>query len=262
MGDFYYRRNADRALGGMMGLTLEERGAYNTILDLIYARRGRLHDDDDDIRKWLAVDVRIWKRIKTSLLSKEKIYLEDGFIRNKTADVELKARGYESHPQGYPQNSPQGTLNLEMSGTSGEDPANLGAQVGRTYTPKSEPDSIKNNEVTPISVRARESIVDNILKPLTPLATSEPPLADLRDFNNLFCFACWLLGKPKIPLSEQQILCDWIEKSYDLNKLRNDLKRKCQKFREKNAGQPPKTLAYFEPMLNEKRLFLPRGGGP
>ena len=34
----WYKRDPDAALSGMFELTLEERGAYNTILDLIYSR--------------------------------------------------------------------------------------------------------------------------------------------------------------------------------------------------------------------------------
>lgn len=268
MGDFYYRRNADKALGGMLGLTLEERGAYNTILDLIYSRRNRLFNDDDDLRKWLACDVRVWKRIKASLIAKEKIYIDGEFIRNKTADDELKSRGYKNDTQAYPQNNPQDDLfaqndpvSEKMSGTSGELPANLGAQVPRTYSPKSEGESIKNNVVTRNPVRARELIVSNISKPLTPFS-EEPAISDLSDFNNLFCFACWLLEIRQLPLSEQQVLCDWIEKGYDLNRLRSDIKLKCQKFREKNGGSAPKTLSYFSPMLNEKNWKLPKGASP
>jgi len=36
----WYKRDPNAALTGMAGLTLEERGAYNTILDLIYANDG------------------------------------------------------------------------------------------------------------------------------------------------------------------------------------------------------------------------------
>ena len=36
----WYKRDPNAALTGMASLTLEERGAYNTILDLIYAHDG------------------------------------------------------------------------------------------------------------------------------------------------------------------------------------------------------------------------------
>lgn len=78
----YYKRDPDKALSGMMRLSLEERGAYNTVLDLIYSNDNRLADDDRFICGWLRCDLRVWRRIKHSLIAHEKIYIEDGFIRN------------------------------------------------------------------------------------------------------------------------------------------------------------------------------------
>lgn len=85
----WYKRDPGAALNGMMELTLEERGAYNTVLDLIYSRDGNLPDDDRFISGWLRVDVRVWKRIKCNLIEREKLYVQDGQIRNARADVEV-----------------------------------------------------------------------------------------------------------------------------------------------------------------------------
>lgn len=87
----WYKRDPNAALSGMMELTLEERGAYNTVLDLIYARDNDLPDDDRFIAGWLRVDVRVWKRIKTTLIDRGKLYLRDGLICNTRADVEVLA---------------------------------------------------------------------------------------------------------------------------------------------------------------------------
>lgn len=87
----WYKRDPSAALNGMMELDLQERGAYNTVLDLIYSRDGNLPDDDRFISGWLRVDVRVWKRIKTTLISRGKLYVESGFIRNSRADVEVLA---------------------------------------------------------------------------------------------------------------------------------------------------------------------------
>lgn len=85
----WYKRDPEDALTGMMGLTLEERGAYNTVLDLIYLRDGNLPDDDRFVSGWLGVDVRVWRRIKGRLMNMGKLYLDEGFIRNKRADAEV-----------------------------------------------------------------------------------------------------------------------------------------------------------------------------
>lgn len=85
----WYKRDPDAALAGMMALTLEERGAYNTVLDLIYARDGAVDDDDRFIAGWLRCDVRVWRRIRTRLLDLGKLYVADGQLRNSRADAEV-----------------------------------------------------------------------------------------------------------------------------------------------------------------------------
>lgn len=85
----WYKRDPTRALKGMMELTLEQRGAYNTVLDLIYAHDNELRDDDRFIAGWLRVDVRVWRRLRTTLISCGKLYVRDGLIHNEKADVEV-----------------------------------------------------------------------------------------------------------------------------------------------------------------------------
>lgn len=85
----WHKRDHNAALSGMMVLTLEERGAYNTILDLIYTHDGSVVDDERFIAGWLRCDVRVWKRIRQRLLDLEKLYLIDGTLRNRRADAEV-----------------------------------------------------------------------------------------------------------------------------------------------------------------------------
>ncbi len=83
----WYKRDPDAALAGMSALTLEERGAYNTVLDLIYSLEGNLLDDDRFIAGWLRCDIRVWKRIRQRLIDLEKLYLHGGRLRNPKADA-------------------------------------------------------------------------------------------------------------------------------------------------------------------------------
>lgn len=89
----WYKRDVNAALGGMKKLNLEQRGAYNTILDLIYDKEGQLEDDDRFIAGWLSCDVRKWRRIKTELIALGKLTIEPvsniRYIRNNRADVEV-----------------------------------------------------------------------------------------------------------------------------------------------------------------------------
>jgi uncharacterized protein YdaU (DUF1376 family) len=82
----WYKRDPNAALTGMMVLTLEERGAYNTILDLIYTHGGRVLNDDRFLSGWMRCDLRVWRRIKSRLLDLNKLYVDGEFLRNSAAD--------------------------------------------------------------------------------------------------------------------------------------------------------------------------------
>jgi hypothetical protein len=85
----WYKRDPRAALIGMRGLTLEERGAYNTLLDLIYVHDGALEDLPRAICDELHCNIRTWRRLKARLLELGKIYMHAGMIRNERADDEL-----------------------------------------------------------------------------------------------------------------------------------------------------------------------------
>ena len=84
----WYKRDPRAALLGMMGLTLEERGAYNTLIDLIYMADGALPDNAQIICRLLGTNKRGWKRIRDGLIAKGKIYLNGNQLHNERADCE------------------------------------------------------------------------------------------------------------------------------------------------------------------------------
>lgn len=87
----WYKRFPDAALNGMSVLTLEECGAYNLILDLIYSRDGELRDDDAELARILRCDIRKWRAIRRRLIDLEKLYLHGGMLRNQRADIEVRS---------------------------------------------------------------------------------------------------------------------------------------------------------------------------
>lgn len=87
----YHKRYHSDALAGFMALTLEERGAYQTLLDMMYDRQGPLLDNDRLLAGYMGVSVRKWKSIRETLLAKGKIHLtEDGLIYNSRAEKEIE----------------------------------------------------------------------------------------------------------------------------------------------------------------------------
>jgi uncharacterized protein YdaU (DUF1376 family) len=85
----WYKRDPNAALQGMAILTLEERGAYNTILDLLYARDGHLPDDERELSRLMHCDIRVWRRVRRRLMDLGKLYIHGGNLRNVRADDEI-----------------------------------------------------------------------------------------------------------------------------------------------------------------------------
>jgi uncharacterized protein YdaU (DUF1376 family) len=85
----FYKRDPDAALAGMVELSLEERGAYNTIIDLLYSRDGDLPDDDERLRLMVRCHGNQWRAVKAKLISKGKIWVEDGKIKARRVDEVL-----------------------------------------------------------------------------------------------------------------------------------------------------------------------------
>lgn len=87
----YHKRFHGDALTGFMALTLEERGAYQTLLDLIYDRGGPILDNERLIAGYMGCSVRKWRAIRDELIAKRKIRINrDGLITNDRAEKELE----------------------------------------------------------------------------------------------------------------------------------------------------------------------------
>lgn len=82
----YYKRFPRDFLEGTIGMTLEEKGAYAIILDLIFATDGRLKDDANYIAGNLGCSVRKWNSIREKLVALGKLSCDLGIISNSRAD--------------------------------------------------------------------------------------------------------------------------------------------------------------------------------
>ena len=72
-------------------MSLEEVGAYALLMDHMYMKGGPIKDTPTFIAGLLGVDVRVWHRIRASLLRKGKITeTGDGFLFNRRVSDELE----------------------------------------------------------------------------------------------------------------------------------------------------------------------------
>ena len=84
-----YLRHPDNFFAGTRGLTLEQRGAYSDILDLYISTDGLLVDNETHISRCLAVDPRIWRRVRNELIALGKIEIRDSFVVPRGGDTTL-----------------------------------------------------------------------------------------------------------------------------------------------------------------------------
>jgi Protein of unknown function (DUF1376) len=97
----WYPHDPSAALAGMIGLTVEERGAYYTLMDLQYARAPHGDVTDELVVKALAVRPQVWRRLKANLIAKGKVHETDGKLSANRVAVELKlaANRLDKSPQ-------------------------------------------------------------------------------------------------------------------------------------------------------------------
>jgi len=102
----WYKRYGGDFVQGTLELTLEQKGAFSLLLDLIYNRQKPISDNE----RWLAgicgVSLRKWRSIRQALIDQDKIYISEGKISNQRADKELE-------------NTAKATRKLSESGAKG-----------------------------------------------------------------------------------------------------------------------------------------------
>lgn len=86
----WHRRYHSDALAGMLSLTLEERGAYQTVLDLIYDRGSAIPDNERLLAGYMGCSIRKWRSLRESLISKGKLAAADGLLSNSRAEKEIE----------------------------------------------------------------------------------------------------------------------------------------------------------------------------
>jgi len=115
----YHKRYHGDILTAYMGMSLEERGAYDTLLELMYDRGGDIPNDTRWIAGWFGVSTRKTDSLISGLLSRGKIYLSAaGVYRNRRVDDELENLAKISRVQAERRLKPKDNLPLNGSPSS------------------------------------------------------------------------------------------------------------------------------------------------
>jgi len=86
----WYKRYPSDFITGTLGMSLEEKGAYSILLDLIYDRGRPIPDDARYLAGVCGCSVRKWNTIRERLIETGKITCRDGVISNSRAEKEIE----------------------------------------------------------------------------------------------------------------------------------------------------------------------------
>lgn len=109
----YYKAYPRDFIEGTIGMSLELKGAYRLVLDLIYLQGGELPDDARYISGLLGCTVRKWNAVREKLLSLGKIEVNGEFLTNERAVIELETLRKLQDKQRENRSRPNKNNNLE-----------------------------------------------------------------------------------------------------------------------------------------------------
>lgn len=232
----WHKRYHSDALSGFQGLSLELRGAYQTILDLLYDRGEPLVDNERLLAGYMGVSLRKYRAVRDQLLAAGKIHrLPNGRLSNSRFDKEREKTLKTSRKQAE---------NGSRGGTKKSENQKKANKNNSAAQPTLEPN--------PSLPEARSQKPDNN-KP-KPEAISEPNVSQRGDdavrLVEVFdqC-RVEVFGKNQRRLSphgtDHRTATAWLMAGVKPTELRNVVKPIMIQRKAKGQG-PPDTLSYFD----------------
>jgi uncharacterized protein YdaU (DUF1376 family) len=86
----WYKRYPKDFIMGTMGMSLELKGAYSLLIDLMYDQGGPIADDPRYLSGMMGVSLRKWSSLREDLISAGKIICREGQIINTRAMEEIQ----------------------------------------------------------------------------------------------------------------------------------------------------------------------------
>jgi hypothetical protein len=153
----FYRRNPNDALAGMVGMSLEERGVYNTVIDLLYSTWRPVEDNRAFIANWCGCAVQKLNPIIERLIGRGKLvrfeeggasYLSNSRFESERSDVKGSGKTRSGRQEVEEKSAGVG----EKSAGVGENPALLNADVEENQPVRAlEKSRVEESRETPIA---------------------------------------------------------------------------------------------------------------
>lgn len=92
----WYKRFPSNWLGGVIMLTAEERGVYDTLLELMYDRWATIRHEPKELARICGTSLRRFNVIFDKLVQLKKVTLVDGMISNERFEIQRGEEGNEA----------------------------------------------------------------------------------------------------------------------------------------------------------------------
>lgn len=157
----YHFRYHEDALSGMYELDLELRGAYTTLLDLMYSKEGYLEDDERMLAARMRVSTRKYRTLRDKLIQAGKIYYPlPQILSNHKVETEISRR-VKRTVQAKLDGQRGGRKKSENEQFRNKNNEGGLAKVYPTYNPdKNLTDCAPNNEGDCGTNRSQKSVID------------------------------------------------------------------------------------------------------
>jgi uncharacterized protein YdaU (DUF1376 family) len=161
----WYKRYPSDFINGCLRLSLEEKGAYSMIVDLMFDTGGPLPNDDP---KWIATvctcSIRKWHSIRDALIAKGKIYVtEDGKISCPGVEKRLEKEAQEASD--YRQAGSRGGRKSAENRAKTSDKSSINRLKIADKSLENEPISNGNNDLAENRLEKNSDKNSSILKP-------------------------------------------------------------------------------------------------
>ncbi len=163
----WYKRYPADFIAATMQLSLEEKGAYSIVLDLMYDKGGQIIDNSRYIARVCGCSTRRWNQIRERLIGDGKIVVDGDYLTNKRVKSELKISELEhknlstSGKKGAEKTNEKRAVSKNINGLDEnpphEGPSKNGRQEGRQRARDQIPDTREKNSVSDSSLRSESN---------------------------------------------------------------------------------------------------------
>jgi uncharacterized protein YdaU (DUF1376 family) len=236
----WYKRYPADFIGGTMHLSLEEKGAYSIVLDLMYGTGGPIEDDAQRIARVAGCSTKRWNIIRSRLITLGKLHALDGKLSNQRAENQMKTEDKERE-------------NLSENGAKG------GQKTAQNRAPPNENKDIGEKGLTPPEQQAQKLRYSEAQNAEAKGSAKEEGTARAVVIGQKVTDIMGVTNDPRW-LGNWSMVQGWLADGFDAElDILPTVTATVEKLRRLGRSMP-KTLNYFTPIIRENHRIRQGSG--